>query len=260
MQASLLRKSLLDRWLTTTVSTVTLLFLALFTMGIYSGFDDQVGELFANLPDALAAIYGVQDGTAAGLVVSALFAVMAPLIILAYAIPGASAAATGEERSSTLDLLLMNPVSRIRVYLTKTAVLAAGIVLICVVLWLASDWIATAVGLDISGQDITAASLQLAGLGLLFAGLALAVGGWTGTALGATVASVVAAVSYLVTTLLSTSPALAQVSKFTPWYLYSGNDPLQNGVSWAALGATLVLAIALGAVGAAGLNRRDLRG
>ncbi|MCH9816627.1 MAG: ABC transporter permease [Actinomycetia bacterium] len=260
MSTTLLTKSIRDRWVTTTVSTVALLLLALFTMGIYSGFDAQVGALFADLPDALAAIYGVQDGTTAGLVVSALFAVLAPLIILAYAIPGASAAATGEERSATLDLLLMNPVSRTRVYLTKSGVLAVGIILICVVLWLGSDWIAAAVGLDLSGQNTTAACLQLAGLGLMFAGLALAVGGWTGTALGATVASVVAAFSYLVTTLLGAVPDFAQISKFTPWYLYSGNDPLQSGVSWWALGVMLLAAIVLGAIGATGLNRRDLRG
>lgn len=259
MLTSLFTKSLRDRSVASLVTATVLVLLIGFSMAIYAGFDDQIGTLYSDLPDALVALYGANDGTAAGLVTSASFAMVAPMTLLVYTIGGGTGAAVGEERAKTLDLLLMNPVSRTRVLLTKTLVLVIGVVVISAALWLGSEWVAGAVGLDIYTQNILAACVQLGGLGLMFGALALAVGAWTGRVTGSAVAAGLAAVSYLVTTLLAVDPNLAELSKFTPWYLYSGGDPLLNGIVWPSLIAMLVIAGVLVAIGVVGLNRRDLR-
>jgi ABC-2 type transport system permease protein len=259
MLTSLFAKSVRDRSVASLVTATALVLLIGFSMGIYAGFDDQIGTLYSDLPDALLALYGTNDGTAAGLVTSASFALVMPMILLVYTIGGGTGAAVGEERAKTLDLLLMNPVSRTRVLLTKTVVLVLGVIVISAVVWLGSEWVAGAVGLNIAAQNILAACVQVGGLGLMFGALALAVGAWTGRATGSAVAAGVAAVSYLATTLLTVDPNLAELAKFTPWYLYSGGDPLLNGVVWPSLIAMLVIATVLVVAGVFGLKRRDLR-
>ena len=259
MLTNVFTKSLTDRSVASLVTVVVLMFMIGLSMGMYASFDDQIGTLYSDLPDALVAMYGANDGTAAGLVTSASFSIVAPMILLVYAIGGGTVAAVGEERAKTLDLLLMNPVSRTRVLLSKTSVLVIGVIVISGVVWAGSEWIAGAVGLNIDSQNILAACVQLGGLVLMFGALALAVGAWTGRAIGSAVAAGLAAVSYLATTLLAVDPNLAELAKFTPWYLYSGGDPLLNGISWPSLIAMVVIAGLLVAIGLVGLNRRDLR-
>ena len=243
---------------TATIGGITLFWLA-FGMGVYSGFDDDALSFVSDMPEALQAMYGGTGGTSAEIIGGTMFGMVAPAMLLIFTISGGSWASTGEERSKTLALLLANPVSRTRVLLTKAAVVALGTVVLVFVIWAGAEGIAAVVGMDMGTQDLAAASIQMAGLGAMFGALALAIGAGTGRSIGSGVAGGLAAVSYLVTTLLPTNPDLETVAKFTPWYLYSGPEPLRNGVDWAFLAAMLGIAAVLALYSVLAINRRDLR-
>jgi ABC-2 type transport system permease protein len=261
MLSSVFTKSARDRATTTAVSTGVLLIMVLFALGVYSGMSDTILDLYEQMPDALAAIYGSNDGTPVGLAVGAMYAMIAPAILLAFTISGGNYASVGEERDETLDLLLANPVSRSGVVVPKAAMVAIGAVVIATITWLGV--LAMGALLDEGGGnlDVLALSVMLIGLALMFGGLAMAISGWTGrSGLGTGVAAGLAGLSWFVTTVFPVNESLETIAKFTPWYLYTGNDPVNNGIGWWQLITMLGLAVALAGVGVIGVNRRDLKG
>ena len=259
MLTSVFAKGLRDRSTSTVAVIVGTLLYAGLGMGVYASFDDTALDFVDEMPEAIRSIYGTDTSTSAGLVLGAMFSLMAPLMILVYSISGGTNASTGEERSQTLGLLLANPLSRTRVLLAQTGVVVIGVLVFCVAIWAGVEVIAALTGIDASQQKVGEASVQLAGLGLMFGGLALAIGAGTGSSIGSGITAGIATVSYLITTLLPTESDLEQFAKFTPWYLYSGGDPLNEGIDWPGLVAMLVIAGVLTALSVILINRRDLR-
>lgn len=258
--SGLLGKSIRDRWIPVVAITAVMWFYTGFALGIYASFGDEAVSLVQQMPDALAALYGSNDGTVAGIVASATYSIMAPLVLVAYAIVSAKTAALGEEKQQSLGLLLGAPISRTRVLMTKLIVVGAGVALLSLLIWAGVVGVAAAVGIDLSAQDIAAASIQLCALAWLFGALSLALCAWTGSARGAGIAGALAAISYFVTTLLPVNPDLADYARLTPWYLYSGPEPLASGVGWWQWSAMVLGAVVLVLVGVAGYRRRDLKG
>ena len=170
-------------------------------------------------------------------------------------------AAVGEEKRGSLDLLLSNPVSRSGVVVPKSLVALAGTVIIGFGTWLTVIGVAAMLGEDASNLDVFSASMMLIGLAVMFGGLAAAVAGWTGrSGAGIGIATGVAAVSWFATSVLSIEPSLETLSTLTPWYLYSGSEPIFNGIGWWQLAVMVGTGIALGLLGVVGVNRRDLKG
>jgi putative exporter of polyketide antibiotics len=192
---------------------------------------------------------------------STMFALMAPIVLLAYAVGLGSSAAVGEEESRTLPLLLANPLKRTGVMGAKTVVVIIGIVLITFMTWLAVQVSAAMVGMDISGQNVVAASMQLLGLALLFGGVAIGLSAWRGSsALGIGVAAVLAVASYFISTLLPVVDELADLARLTPWYLYSGAEALSDGVDVVLLAMAIGIGTIMLGLGLYTLPRRDLKG
>jgi ABC-2 type transport system permease protein len=109
--------------------------------------------------------------------------------------------------------------------------------------------------------DLFATSVMVVGLAIMFGGFAMAIAGWTGrSSLGAGIAAGVAAVSWFVTSVLSVEESLETVSRLTPWYLYTGPDPIMNGIGWWQLAVMVGSGLLLAALGVMGLQRRDLKG
>jgi ABC-2 type transport system permease protein len=230
-------------------------------MGGYSAMDETILDIFEAMPPALASLYGANDGTVVGLALGAMFAMIIPAVLLTYAISGGVGAAVGEENKGSMDLLLANPISRSGVSVPKWAVVVIGVVVIGLVTWL-SSWLGATWWGDGPGElDILAASVMAVALALMFGGLAMAIAGWTGrSGIGAGVAAGVAGVSWLVTSILSVEESLATLSKLTPWYLYSGPEPVLNGIGWWQLIVMAGSGLLLAWIGVVGLDRRDLKG
>ena len=261
MLTSVFTKAVRDRSMGVIVSTGILVFMAVFALGMYSGLSDDILDLYEEMPPAMAAIYGSNNGTPVGLATGAIYAMIAPAVLLTFAITGGTRAAVGEEKKRSMDLLLANPVSRTGVLMPKAGVVALGTLFIGLATWVAVAGTAAVLDQDMAGVDVFALTVMLIGLGLMFGALAMAVSAWTGrSGLGAGLAGGLAAVAWFVTTVFPVDESLATIAKFTPWYLYTGPDPISNGIGWWSLATMIALAVILTALALPGLNRRDLKG
>mgnify|MGYP001813259862 CR=1 FL=1 len=249
-------------WLTwTIIATVALWLLAAMYVAIMSSSGDAYVTMLDDFPEALASIYGTQDGTPAGMALAGMYSIMAPMVLLTYAIGLGSSAAVGEEENKTLPVLLSSPLRRRSILVAKTAVVVIGVLAIIAGMWLGIEVSAALFGLDLSGHDQLAPAIQLVGMVLLFGALSLGISAGTGSsAIGIGVAAGLALVSYFVTTLLPVVEELAEIAKLTPWYLYSGAEALYEGIDPVLLVIALGIAVVLFAAGAYRLDRRDLKG
>jgi ABC-2 type transport system permease protein len=225
---------------------------------------EELNRLIETYPEALLALFGAGGGldiaSEPGFLDSQIFAFMAPVVFLIYALGFGAGAIAGEEDRGTMELLLANPVSRRRLVLEKAAALAVTLAALSVALFL-SVWLGgIAAGMEIGPVDLGAATLSLFLLSLAFGLLALCLGSLTGrrgTAVG--VAAAFAVGGYL---LQSLGPLVAWLEPWTvlsPFAHYASGDRLRDGLDAGAAGVLLALALALAAAAAAAFERRDLR-
>lgn len=258
---SVFTKTLRDWLLWTTVAVVALWAIG----GLYIFMMSSTGSAYVTMmedfPEALRNVYGMNDSTPEGMAMSGIFFIMAPLVLLTYAIGLGSSAAVGEEEAGSLPMLLTSRLRRRSVLLSKSAVVAIGVVVIVVLNWLGLLAMASLANLDLSNQNVAGSSIQLLGMVLLFGALSLGISAWRGSSgLGVGVAAGLAVLSYFVSTLLPVVEELADVAKLTPWYLFSGAEPLTSGVDVVLLAIALAIAAVMFAFGLFTLDRRDLKG
>jgi len=261
MLSSVFSKAVADRSKGTAVAVALVVFYGGVAIAMYNALGDTMTDLFDAMPPALKAMYGVNDGTPVGMAVGAIYAIIAPAVILVSTIGGGTNAAVGEEAKGTLDLLLSNPLSRGAIALSKAAVVVLSGLAISLATWGGVAASLVLVGDDIGDLDLFAVTVMMFGFGLLMGFFAMAVGAWTGKpSLGIGVATGVAVASWLMTTVLAVNESFATISKFTPWYLYDGNDPLANGIAPWSLAIALGGAVVFAVLTPIGLGRRDLKG
>lgn len=258
---SVFTKTIRD-WLTWTVIAVVAMWLiSAMYIGVMGSTGDAYVTMLADFPEALSNVYGMNDGTSEGLAMSGIFFVMAPLVLLTYAIGLGSSAAVGEEEARSLPFLLSGSLRRRSILLSKTAVVIIGVLVITALTWVGVTAVAGLVGMDLSEQNVLGTSIQLLGMVFLFGALAMGLSAWRGSStLGVGVAAGLALLSYFLTTLLPVVEELADLAKLTPWYLFSGADSLASGVDPVLLGIAALIAAALFGVGMYSLDRRDLKG
>jgi ABC-2 type transport system permease protein len=258
---NVLTKAVRDWLLWTVVAAVAMLVMAVFYVAVMSAAGEAYVAMIQDFPEPLASLYGMQDGTSAGMAMAAMYSIIGPIVLLAYAIGLGASSAVGEEEARTLPILLSSPLRRRSILVSKTIVAIVGTVIITAAMWLGMVVSAAAFGLDIAGHDAFAASIQLIGMVLLFGALSLGISAWRGSsALGIGVAAGVAVLSYFVTTLVPVVEQVADLARLTPWYLYTGAEALYSGIDPVLLAIALAAAAALFGLGAYGLDRRDLKG
>ena len=258
---SIFTKTIRDWLLWTVVAIVALISIGAFYVAAMNVSGEGYVAILESMPEPIAQIYGTQDGTNAGMAMAGMYSLMGPIVLLAYAIGLGSSAAVGEEEARTLPMLLSSPLRRRSILVAKAAVAAIGIVVITVAMWLGMVVSAALVGLDISGYDAFAASVQLIGMVALFGALSLGISAWRGSsALGISVAAGLAVLSYFVTTMVPVVEDLAELARLTPWWLYTGAEALYEGLDPILLVIAVAIAAALFGLGAYTLDRRDLKG
>jgi ABC-2 type transport system permease protein len=193
-------------------------------------------KLVDQYPDALKAFIGFGGGidysTGAGYLGIELFSFMVPLLLLVAAIGAGARAIAGTEERGTLDLLLANPISRQRLVAEKLAALAAELLFLALVLFLALLVGVRAFDLEVSTAHLAAATASAALLAFAFGAISLAAGaasGRTAAAIGVSAAGAVAA--YLVNGLADLVGFLEPLQKASPFYHYAAPDPLHHGLS-----------------------------
>jgi ABC-2 type transport system permease protein len=225
----------------------------------------ELDSTFANLPPGVEALLGLSGGnlltTPAGYLDSQFFTNILPVMLLVFAIGLAAWTMAGDEAAGSLELLLANPISRIRVALARFAALACLLMVLAAVCFLALAALAPATGLDhgLSLGRLAAATIAAALLALTFAALAFAVGAATGNrpaAVGAAAALAVA--GYVLEGLAQQIPALHPTRLVNPWHWLLASDPIRHGLTWQAWLPPLIATSVLVAASLPRLAQRDL--
>jgi ABC-2 type transport system permease protein len=227
------------------------------------GSGSSFSKLIDEMPEAYKALFttggGIDFSTPAGYLNVELFTFMGPIVVLLYAINSGAAAIAGEEDRHTLELLLVNAVSRRRVLLEKFAALVGGVACFVSVLWLALLLEGRVAGMDVPIAKSAAALGHLGLLGIEFGAVALLVGAVTGrVGLSRGVAAALAVTAYLVNALASLVGWLEPIRTASPFFQYIGHDPLRTGVSVVAIGVAATSIAALVSIAVLAFERRDV--
>ena len=221
----------------------------------------ELNDLLGDSDSIMRAFAGdVDDLTSPeGFLTSQLFFLMVPLLFLVFAIARGSGDIAGEEERGTLDLLLSNPLTRSEVLAHKFAAMIVVISILGIVLWLSMVIGAIAVDMDISLGRMAEATVSATLLGMVFGGLALAIGSAKGKrGVSIAVAGVLGVATYFINALTPVVDALEPLNKLSPFYYYIEADPLTNGLNFAHAAVLIGLTILFFAISMVTFERRDL--
>jgi ABC-2 type transport system permease protein len=191
---------------------------------------------------------------------STTYGILGPILMIIFAGSLGTRAIAGEEEAGRLDVLLSHPVERWQVVIQRAAALVVAVIFAGVVIFVAMLLVAGPAEMgEIPPGHLAAASLQLVLLSVLFGCLALATGAVTGSR-GLTwgVLAIAGVVTYFANTLGPSIDAIAWAQNLSPFYYFSGGQPLVNG--W-QLGDAAILggvALVLVAIAVVGFRRRDI--
>lgn len=223
-----------------------------------SGFEEFIQEL----PDFVLSLVGgaLEFTTPEGYLNTQPFSVLAPLLMLTYAVVRGSALIAGEEEAHTLDQLLSNPVSRVSLLAQKVLALLTGLVVLAVLLWLGIFAGSSIAGFSVDLWNLTQIVLSLfllaAAAGLIAAGIGAATGK-RGNAGGITAGVLV--VGWLFNAIQQLAAVLEWTKFLSLFWYYNGNNVLLNGlIGWRPLVLFAVAAVSVTA-GMYVFQRRDLR-
>jgi ABC-2 type transport system permease protein len=227
--------------------------LVVLTVAFWPSFRDEPGlqEIVKGMPEPLVQAFGLSDfGTPEGFLRGNLYAVLAPLLLAVAGVLIMNGQTASDEDSGRMEAYLAQPVTRAAVFLGRAAGVVAwlvGIGLMLLVAQLAAD---SVFGLQIATDRIVATVVLCVLLGVLHAGLAAFVAGWTGrpgVVLG--IGMAVAVLGYVMIALFPISDVLAPWRHASPWDWALGGDPLKTATEawrYAALGVPALLLIGLG--------------
>ncbi|WP_062211007.1 ABC transporter permease subunit [Demequina oxidasica] len=233
-----------------------------FVVGVmFPSISDSVGGLVDSMPESVLAMVGFADfSTATGWYFGEMLTILAPLAVSVVAI-SAGVALAGEEKNRTIGVLLGTPTSRNKVTRGKVLAVILGSVVVGFATFAGIALGNLAASLDMSYWNIAAAGLLLAGLGMVLGAAAFLGGALTGktsVALGSGVG--LAVLGWGMNSFLPINPDLANWAKISPFYYYSGENPLEEGMNWGHMGVLVAIAAVLTLIGVLAYNRRDLRG
>ncbi len=217
----------------------------------------EMAAAIDDLPDSLKALAGlvgdVSFTSPPGYLHSQLLTTMLPLLLVVLGIGLGARESAGIEEDGLLEAALTMPVSRRRSWCERSAAIAGLVILQATVrARRRRRRRRPMVGLldGVAIGHLALACLAAALLALVHMAVAYAVGCATGRrGLAIAVATVVAAVGYLVEGLSSLSPPAETAALVSPWHWYLDRVIVVDGVSWATLVVPAAVALALVAAG-----------
>jgi ABC-2 type transport system permease protein len=222
----------------------------------------QFRELLRTLPPELRALSGrVADFSPTGYLNGQFFNLLAPLLLLIFAIGFGARTLAGEERDGTLELVMAAPIARWRIVTDKFLAMAVGTALIGLIMLVALALGTPAFDLDVDTGRLTQTVLSAVLLAVAFGAIALTAGALTGRRSVASAVAVVLAVnSYLINAFAPISDAVDAFKGLSPFYYYNSADPLRNGADPLHLLFLALLGLVFFGVALLGFDRRDARG
>lgn len=228
--------------------------------------NNELDKTFAGLPPSVQTMLGLHGGakitSPIGYLDSQYFANLLPIILLVFAIALAAWSVSGDEQAGTLELLLANPVSRIRVALERAAALVVLLGVLTGVAALGLVALAPSTGLNngLGPDRMIDAAIATGLLALVFASVAFAVGAATGgRSLAISVSVSIAVALFAIEGIAEQVNALQSIRAASPWHWLLQTDPLRNGLVWEAWLLPTATSVVLIAAGTLIFARRDLR-
>ncbi|HYZ90767.1 MAG TPA: ABC transporter permease subunit [Actinomycetota bacterium] len=235
-------------------------------LAFYPSFKNQpqFDDLFNDLPEGVKALIGASGLSLrepAGYLHSQVFTTLLPIILLIFAIALGARAIGGSEDDGTIELLLANPVSRVRTAVERAAATAALVSALGAIATIGLIAVAAPFQLleGVSVAKLVAACLAATSLALLHASIAYFVGAAFGGRVRAiSVAATVAVAGYVLFGLVS-SGVMRGARFASPWYWYLDRNIVAKGPGAEAIFLPLGLAVAFAAAGVWRFVPRDLR-
>ncbi|MGB6057899.1 MAG: ABC transporter permease subunit, partial [Microthrixaceae bacterium] len=226
MHLEVIRRAFRDRLTMSAASGIGIGVLIIGALLIYEGLGIDTEAMVAGFPEALRSLIGVA-GSGVNYVLSEVFGLMVPIVVLVVGISGGVAAGAGEERDGTATLLFGQPITR-RGVLGAKALAVVGHVLVTAVLTMLFTMAGSFfVDTGVRTANLAATCLLAAAMGIAFAMLALAISAATGsTSLALGVSSGLGVVAYLAKSLFPLVKGWEILAKVSPWFYYDGSDPL----------------------------------
>ncbi len=224
------------------------------------GAGEEMQALVENMPEGLVQALGYDAiGTPTGYLESTVFGLLAPALLLVFAIGAGARLLAGEEEDGTLELELAHPIARRRVVAERLGTLVVTVVALVAVTTAVVLALVAAVDMDVAASAIvaTAAGLLLLvlGFGLVAFGLG-ALTGRHGVALG--VAGGLAVLAYVTDALAALVDWGRWLEAFSPFSWYLGPDPLTTGWHAGSLAALAAISVVAALVALVAFDRRDV--
>lgn len=220
----------------------------------------EMQALVDSMPEALVTAMGYEAiGTPAGYLESTVYALLAPILMLVFALGLGARLIAGDEEDGVLELEATGSVGRVRLLVERYLALVLGVVWLGAVVGLVSLALTSLLGMDIGRGALIGATVGLLLLVLALGSVTFAVGAATGRrALALAVGSGVTVLAYIADALAPLLEDGTWLERLSPFHWYLGNDPLVQGLHLP--GAAALLALALVSLGAAvvAYDRRDL--
>jgi beta-exotoxin I transport system permease protein len=225
----------------------------------------SLDKTFSQLSPGIQAALGLDPQTLitspVGYLNSQYIANVLPVTLLVFTIGVAGWAVAGDEAQGTLELLLANPIGRVRVALERAGamvIMLAGLTAasIVVLLLLAPG---TKLTEGLPASHIAAANIASALAALTYASLTFAIGAATGNrGLAIGVSTSIAVIGFVVQGLAEQVKALHVVRDVMPWHWLIQGDPLRTGFGALAFILPFVVSAVLLVAGAWLFRKRDL--
>jgi len=210
---------------------------------------------------AIAALFGATGSltSPAGWLAVNAYANFLPLIMLLLTIGYGAAAIAGQDEDGTLGMLVVLPLRRRDIVAQKIAIMVFQALVLAIAV-AACVYVGRAFEVSIDPGHVATATLAVLLLGVDFGLLSLAIGGATGshgTAIG--IASAVAALSYLISSLAPVVSWVKPLRFVSLFYWAVGDEQLAKGASPAALAVLIGVALLAGLAAVAAFARLDVK-
>lgn len=260
MLSSLVRKTLRDDRRATIGWAVGVAVFVTIYVSAYSQVGKQSASAADSMPKAVRDLLGWQSlATGAGYLEATIYNIFTPLLLIMFSIMMGSRGIAIPEERGTLEILMANPMSRRRFILDRFTSLVTVIVLVALVPWALVLAMNSSVGTNVPAANISAASLGLMLLALLFGSVAFAIGAATGRrSLVLAVSGVLAVATYLARILGGVINGLGWLRWISPFQYYLGSDPLRSGFHVGYLAVLVAATVVMAAVAVVTFERRDV--
>ncbi len=238
------------------------------TVSFYPAIKDQsaFNDFYKDLPEGAKALIGAAGGieltSPAGYLQSNFFAQLFPIALLIFGIAGGARAIAGAEDDGTLELMLSNPVTRLRVaverYLSAVGMtFGLGLILTAALVALSSPFDLLTDG--VSAVDVIGAGLAATCFGIFHLSLAFVVGAVGGGRSRAFALSAAVGVGGFILFGIVSGGAIEPARFVTPWWWYLSRNLLAQGLPPESIYLPIGLSAALATIGVWRFRLRDLR-